>query len=300
MNPPLTTATGLPSQGRLAIQRLMAQVEHLEAELSQLREQIAFHDHRDQALQAMMTRMDEELRLASRLQRDFLPRKLPQIGPLRFAALWRPASYVSGDLYDIMRLDEDHVGLFLCDAVGHGVPAALLTMFIKRALQTKIIETDGYRLLAAGESLQSVNSALVEQHLSQATFATAAYGVINTRTLAVSLASAGHPYPLLLRPNGDLSLVKAEGALLGIFEDEIYGQIEARLEPGDKLILHSDGIDGAFPDPADSTQRFYRELAARASLPAPDMLADLESVLNHCDGSLAPKDDLTLLIAEVA
>ena len=68
---------------------------------------------------------------------------------VRFHTLFRPAGYVSGDLYDIMRLDETHVGFYMADAVGHGMPAALLTMFIKNALVTKQIGPEGYRLLAA-------------------------------------------------------------------------------------------------------------------------------------------------------
>ena len=79
-----------------------------------------------------MTRLDEELRLAAKLQQDFLPKQLPQVGPIHFHSLFRPAGYVSGDLYDVMRLDEKRVGFFPVDAVGHGMPAALLTMFIKR------------------------------------------------------------------------------------------------------------------------------------------------------------------------
>src|SRR4051794_31980740 len=126
-----------------AVQR---EVEALKFELNVLR-------RRDETLNFYMHRLDEELRLAARLQQDFLPRILPQLGPVHFHTLFRPAGYVSGDLYDIMRLDEHHVGFFICDAVGHGMPAALLTMFIKRALTTKEIQPSGYRLLDPADAL---------------------------------------------------------------------------------------------------------------------------------------------------
>src|SRR5947207_11229487 len=94
-----------------------------------------------------MHRLDEELRLAARVQQDFLPKSLPSVGDVRFQYLFRPAGHVSGDLYDVMRLDETHVGFYMADAVGHGMPAALLTMFLKQALTTKEIFPGGYRLL---------------------------------------------------------------------------------------------------------------------------------------------------------
>src|SRR5260221_832124 len=84
----------------------------------------------------------------------------------------RPAGYVSGDLYDVARLDETHVAFCIVDAVGHGMPAALLTMFIKRALVSKEIGPGGYRLLPPSETMRRLNYALVEQNLSAATFST--------------------------------------------------------------------------------------------------------------------------------
>ncbi len=125
---------------RLRIERMQTEIDALRGELDQ-------HHRRDRALHGQMDRLDEEMRLAARLQRDFLPKTLPEVGRVRFRALFRPAGYVSGDLYDVQRLDEDHVGFYLADAVGHGMPAALLTMFLKRALTTKEITPGGYRLL---------------------------------------------------------------------------------------------------------------------------------------------------------
>ena len=97
-----------------------------------------------------------------------------------------------------MRLDEKHVGFYMADAVGHGMPAALLTMFIKNALVTKQITPGGYRLLNPSETMAHLNEALVGQHLSHATFATAIYGYVNTETLEATFARGGHPCPILV------------------------------------------------------------------------------------------------------
>ena len=165
------------------------QMEFLQGEITSLQDEVNLLRRRDETLDFYMKRVDEEMRLAARLQQDFLPKNFPQIGPVRFHSLYRPANYVSGDLYDVMRLDESHIGFYMADAVGHGMPAALLTMFIKNALVTKQITEGGYNLLAPGQTMARLNDTMVGQNLSYATFATAIYGHINADTLQFSFAA---------------------------------------------------------------------------------------------------------------
>src|SRR3954463_6411884 len=169
-----------------SITNIERQMDSLQSELTSLQDEVNLLRRRDETLGFYMQRVDEEMRLAARLQQDFLPKDLPQVGRVKFHSLYRPAGYVSGDLYDVMRLDEKHVGFYMADAVGHGMPAALLTMFIKNALVTKQIGPDGYRLLAPAQTMAKLNDVLVGQHLSHATFATAIYGHVNTETLEVT------------------------------------------------------------------------------------------------------------------
>ena len=274
-------------------------IDAVQDELDALKSEINLLRRRDETLKFYMMRLDEELRLAARLQQDFLPKQLPQVGPVHFHVLFRPAGYVSGDLYDMLRLDEKHVAFFLVDAVGHGMPAALLTMFIKRALVCKEVSPAGYRLLPPAETLQRVNDALVEQQLSAATFATAIYGVLNTETLLLTLATAGHPAPLLLRGESMTDLI-VEGALLGIFEHEVYGQSTVQLQQGDRLLVYSDGVEVAFSeDVANQKGQWREELFRRRNLPAEGLVIDFSDHLDREAGSLQPKDDLTLMVVEI-
>ncbi|MGD0462279.1 MAG: PP2C family protein-serine/threonine phosphatase [Tepidisphaeraceae bacterium] len=275
-------------------------VERLESELALLRQQINFLNRRDETVNYYMHRLDEELRLAARLQQDFLPKTLPQVGPIHFHTLYRPAGYVSGDIYDVARLDEKHVGFYMADAVGHGMPAALLTMFIKNALVTKQITPQGYRLLAPSEALGGLNAALVEQRLTQATFATAVYGMINTSTLAGRFAGAGHPYPLLMRADGTTMNVESVGGLLGIFPEEQYVDCEIQLRVGDRMFLYTDGIEVAFGDDQSlNTERWRTELERRRDMPTEQLLRELSESLDKETGSLQPKDDVSIVVMEV-
>lgn len=276
-------------------------VDKLQAELDSIREEVNFLRRRDETLNFYMHRLDEELRLAARLQQDFLPKQLPQIGPIHFHTLFRPAGYVSGDLYDVVRLDETHVGFYMADAVGHGMPAALLTMFIKNALVTKQISAEGYRLLDPAETLGRLNTTLIEQNLAHATFATAIYGTINAKTLLLRFGRAGHPRPLLMRADGSVLNIDGDGGLLGIFPDEKYSSSQTQLLPGDRLFIYSDGIEVAFAgDQSLNIQQWRVELEHRRKMPTEQLLQELSDNLDQETGSLAPKDDLSIIVIEIA
>jgi serine phosphatase RsbU (regulator of sigma subunit) len=276
------------------------QVEQLQAHICALSSEIDVLRRRDETVKFHMHRLDEEMRLAARLQQDFLPKSLPQVGPVYFHTLFRPAGYVSGDLYDVMRVDEKHVGFYMADAVGHGMPAALLTMFIKNALVTKEITAGGYRLLEPGETMGRLNQALIEQNLSYATFATAIYGLINTQTLEVSFARGGHPNPVIFRGDGTTQDVTADGSLLGIFEEEKFSTSRVQLASGERLLVFSDGIEVAFNDSSSvDPTRWRDELEKRRHAPSAQLLSDLADLIDGQMGSLTPKDDLTIILIEV-
>ena len=275
-------------------------IQSLQEEILSLQDEVNLLRQRDETLKYYMQRVDEELRLAARLQRDFLPKTLPAVGPITFDVLFRPAGYVSGDIYDVLRLDETHVGFYIADAVGHGMPAALLTMFIKRALVTKEILKQGYRLLAPGEAMARLNQALVEQELSQATFATALYGMIDTQSLLCTFARAGHPGPLLLSASGELRTLEADGGLLGIFPDDSYSETTVQLHPGDRLVVFTDGVEVLLADSGSSdANAWHSQLMTRKSLGTCELLRELGAKIDGSAGSLRPADDLTILIAGV-
>jgi sigma-B regulation protein RsbU (phosphoserine phosphatase) len=276
------------------------QLDDVQRELDALRAELGVLRSRDETLNFYMRRLDEELRLAARLQRDFLPRTLPAVGGVRFAVLFRPAGYVSGDIYDVVRLDEHHVGIYIADAVGHGMPAALLTIFIKQALRMKEILAGGYRLLNPSEALARLNEAMIEQELSHAAFATAIYATIDSRTRQVTLARAGHPLAIVIRPDGTIHPVASEGGLLGIFPGEICPDVTVQLQSGDRFILYSDGMDVAFGNDDSPNPRWQRELLDLRHLPGEQLIAEFAARIDTARGDAEQKDDLTLLIAEVS
>lgn len=246
--------------------------------------------------------LDQEMRLASRLQHDFLPQHLPAVGNARFATLYRPASWVSGDIYDVFRLDETHVGFYVGDAVGHGVAAGLLTVFIKRSIWTKNIQGQDYDIITPGQTLTALNDSLLAQHLPNSQFVTACYCLLDTSTLELSFARGGHPYPLHVRHDGTLDELQASGGLLGLFPEESFPERTIQLAPGDKVVLYSDGVEILFNEQSDGQSgeaRFRDALRQSADLSAQELIERLTEMLDSEAGSLNPGDDLTVIVLEI-
>lgn len=276
------------------MERLLSQIDAMQAELDRLREQ-------SDARRYHMEQVERELRLASRLQKDFLPKRLPNHGRVRFDRIYRPAGHVSGDLYDVRRLDEHHVGVYLADAIGHGMPAALLAMFMHNALQTKQIDPGkGYRLLSAAEAMGQLNATLAGQGLEHATFATAIYAKVHCNDGTIEFARGGHPLPMLLKGTGEATIIEeigGDGALLGVMPDEVFEPHQLVLAPGDRLVFYTDGVETAFVEHGETAdmEAWRQAIVARRHLPAPSLVQSLRDAME----GKQPADDVTILTLEM-
>jgi serine phosphatase RsbU (regulator of sigma subunit) len=241
---------------------------------------------------------NEELQLAALVQRDFLPLPVPELHGVRIGTFYRPLAQVSGDVYHVEQLDDDKLSIFLADAVGHGIPAALLGMAVCRSLETTERVHGQLRLLGPGETLARANARLAEHQRATTRFATAIAGVLDCRTRKLRLAVAGHPPAILLRPGQAPRQIECDGGLLGIFPDEVYNEIELDLEPNDKILFYSDGFEQAFTD--DGTPSHVKEFGNMTELDDPDAIVqEIAARIDAQLGSLHQADDLTLLCISV-
>ncbi len=279
----------------------LAMLFELRGQLHELTAELKMQQAISQPLNTTFTQVGEEMQLAARLQRDFLPQQLPQIEGIRFASIYRPATWVSGDIYDVMRLDERHVGFYVADVVGHGMPAALLTIFIKQSLVTKRISGHNYSLVEPGEVLEQLNEKFVEQQLHDFQFATCCYGILDIQTLQLRLANAGHPFPMRFDRNGQLQELETKNSLLGVFPGQKYFTESFQLQPGDKLLVYSDGMELAFVNEGpDKPLRFRKEFEYLIHLDIETMCNKLVEIIEEEEGSLHPRDDVTIVGIELA
>jgi phosphoserine phosphatase RsbU/P len=243
-------------------------------------------------LQQAYLQIDQELELAQRIQTSFLPQSLPEIPHIRFAVHYLLCGRVGGDFYDVFRLDEKHVGVYVADAMGHGVPASLLTIYVKKGVRAKEVFDKQYRLVPPGEVLTRLNKDLIDQKLSESPFITMVYALFNHHDGTFRFARAGHPYPLYLPTEGPLQLWQQEGLLLGITETQFQNQTY-QLRKGDKVLFYSDGIDNACVDGQPPGVDSLMACAARhRKLPVRELV---ERLAMDLFGTKAQTDDLTLL-----
>ena len=149
------------------------------------------------------------VRLASRLQKSLLPSSQISLPGAQFATRVLPASSVSGDFFDIFRLDEHHIGFYVADARGHGIPAALLTVYVKKALWTKEIEGHSYRIVSPAQTLAQLNTDLLADRLSDSHFITMCYAIYNVQTRDLVWCNGGHPPTLVVDEAGDITPLEA-------------------------------------------------------------------------------------------
>ena len=243
--------------------------------------------------------LEIQLKMAGTVQRDFLPQFLPDSPRFKWAVAFMPADWVSGDIYDITRLDETHIGFYLADAVGHSMPAALLTMFLKQAIQMRQTVGNVYKIFTPLKVINNLNHKMSAQHLTGCQFVTCCYCLLNTETLKLDYCRAGHPYPILISKNEPPQQLQTRGSLLGVFEDAHFEAGSVQLQSGDKLLLYSDGAEPFIGTKENETPlSFSEEFTNIAALPAKQLAAEFE-ILTRASKSIPEPDDITLLVLEI-
>ena len=236
--------------------------------------------------------VESELEMAREIQQTLLPAPFPSIADIAIATRFVPARHVAGDFYDHFQLDSSTLVVAIADVSGKGVAAALFMSAARTSLRN--FSRAG---VGPGETLKSVNRALFQdnRHLVFVTAFVAHYHIPTGRLI---YANAGHNIPYRVRADGTPEpMGDATGPLLAVFEKGEFADREARLEPGETLVLYTDGVVEA----GNADGELYGEarlesLLRRNAGESPDGLCVkiTASVQAHCGG--APQDDVTLLL----
>ena len=237
-------------------------------------------------------RQEQELKRASEIQRVLLPDDPIQVGTIEISGANVPSQDVGGDYFDFVPAEGGHVVVGLGDVSGKGMPAALLMTHLNASVRAQV-ETE--RPLA--EVMRRLNKS-IHQNVQGARFITLVLADVDGTTGDIKYVNAGHNPPYLLRVSGQIESLTEGGLLLGIRENEEYATGTCRLEPGETLLLYSDGVTEArsiageeFGD--ERLQDFLRE---RKGVGAEDLVeALLKMVREFCSPS-KPQDDVTVVV----
>lgn len=285
---------------RVAVRNALDQIalvnegERLHAEIEQSNVQLA---EKVQQLEQLCRMLDEQARIiqadlnrAEVIQRALLPQDPPDIDGWVLETLYRSGSSVGGDFYDILDLDNQHLGLVIADAAGHGVAAAMLAVLFK--LRLRVRDRDG-NLLMPNAVLRNLNRRLHETISAPGTFITAVYALVNKRTGDVRLASAGHPPAVCRADSGESNLLERTGPALGLVADARYEERTIHLDTGDRLLLYTDGvIEGGAESP--THDEIVHALGSNPD--RSELLGALYAAATRGVG--ADRDDVTMILLE--
>lgn len=237
-------------------------------------------------------RLAQELRVARLIQQTLLPKDLPSVPGYELAAHYQPAREVGGDFYDFMYFDDGKIGIIVGDVTDKGVPAALVM-----ATTRTLLRAAAERLVAPGLVLERVNQ-LLYPDIPARMFVTCLYAILDTATGQTRFANAGHDLPYRRQRDG-VDELRATGMPLGLMPDMNYEEREIRLEPGETILFHSDGLVEAH-DPSREMFGFPRLQKLMATHPGgPDLLPFLLKELHEFTGpNWQQEDDVTLVILQ--
>ncbi len=283
----------LPKQAQRAYLQLQLQCQQLENQL-ELAEGRLFEKNME---------FKEGLQSAAHIQQTLMPSSFPNLPRLHFASQFIPCQSVGGDIFNVQRLDEDTVMVYMLDVSGHGVSAAMVTVSVFQSLSPhtgKIIKRGHdkppyYQITEPDHVLEQLDSEYPFERFDK--FFTMDYFLINPHSGVVRYANAAHPPALVLRADGSLEQLDAEGTIVGLGGLVPFEQEQLQLSAGDRLFLYTDGIieHENSAEELFGQQRFAEVLQGQQQQGLDAQCKAVIDALNTFGEGMPFRDDVTLL-----
>ena len=236
--------------------------------------------------------LQEEVKMASSIQRKLLPESKPEIPGFQVSCINIPAQSVGGDYYDFIHFSSGKIGFCVGDITGKGMPAAMLMANLQATIrsQASIFEE-------SSDCLRGTNKLLFHS-TDPEKFATVFYGILEPESGTMEFANGGHDAPLLLKKGKEIKSLHATGLLLGMMENASYNKGNITLDPGDTLLIYTDGVTEAM-DTANNEyglQRLHQHIADHNDKSSDELMNFIISdIRKHAEGT-SQSDDITLMI----
>ena len=239
-------------------------------------------------------RIEAQLEIARQVQLELLPDADPQLENFDISAYVFPTEEVSGDYYDWVQIFEDQIGITVADAVGKGIPAALLMAFLRASLRAGI--QVGY---ASHIALAKVSNLLWDS-LDDNQFITAIYGILDATNRTFVFSNAGHNPPLLIKPDGEYRFVEYGDLPLGMFQDMHYHQHFIRFDKGQVMVIYTDGITEAMNEAGEEygQERLAKRILEGIDLPSKQLIDHIRKGVADFTERKFLDDDGTLFIVK--
>ena len=274
------------------------EIEELSLAMKDMENGLIEYEQNLQKITAERERIQTELDLATRIQRDMLPMVFPPF-PERtefdLYATMDPAKEVGGDFYDFFLIDDDHLGFIIADVSGKGIPAALFMMVSKTILND--LAMGG---MSPSQVLQTANDSICTRNKEEM-FVTVWFGILEISTGIIKCANAGHEKPMVIKADGEVVLINEKpNFVIGGMEGMKYREYEIALNPGDKIFLYTDGVAEATDSDNNlfGIDRTIDALKENTSADSKEVLKNVRAAVDRFVGEAEQFDDLTMLCLE--
>jgi serine phosphatase RsbU (regulator of sigma subunit) len=238
-------------------------------------------------------RMERELQMARDVQEGLLPQETPQIAGWEFAVRWQPARQVAGDYYDFIPSESGSLGLVIGDVSDKGMPAALFMALTRSIVRASVVgEPSPIDGITRANRLICADS-------TAGMFVTLFYTLLDPSTRELIYVNGGHNPPLLCRAGeSQLTRLMPTGMALGVLDDAPYKQESLQLDPGDFVVLYTDGVTDATnrQEQVFGMERLQRVLLDHRDDTAVDIVAALEQAIDGFVGTTEPFDDIAIVV----
>ncbi len=252
-------------------------------------------------LEDKQRRIDRDLQAAAEIQRSLLPSASPVTGALEIDWTFRPSQHIGGDIFNLFALDEHRLGAYILDVSGHGVPSALVTVSVSQVLTPGELLTRTDRqgrstIRRPGQVMNDLSRDFPMERFDM--FFTMSYLILDTRTGQLEYCNAGHPPPLLVRAAGALEPLTEGGQLIGLGDlADPYPTGSARLEPGDMILLYTDGLTEYMNPEREQyeQQRLENVLSRMAGRHVDEVLETIMDDVTAFGQGQEPDDDISMV-----
>jgi serine phosphatase RsbU (regulator of sigma subunit) len=216
-----------------------------------------------------------------------------RVSQVAYDALFRPSSVIAGDTYGVVPM-EGRIAFFQVDVAGHGAPAALVSVASHHTLSQALLRHGG------GDGLHEVVARINREWAEELPYFTMVLGEIDVEAERGALVQAGHPPPLLIAREGDVTTLGDGGFPVGLMSQAIFEATRFRFRPGDRLMVYSDGLVEAENESGEpfSDERLQALVRAEAGLATGPLLRRLDAELRRWRGSETLSDDMSVLVLE--
>ena len=237
-------------------------------------------------------KMQEEVRLASKIQSDLLPKQMPAIEGYELAGKSIPAQVVGGDYFDFIQIEDKRIAICLGDVTGKGLPASLLMANLQATLRGQSF------LCNSPKDCLVRSNKLLFHSTSPEKFATLFYANLDTKDHILSYSNAGHDFPFHFSGSDIPNRLKAGGVMLGAFEDFSFEEDTIPMKPGDLLVISSDGISEAMNSNLDQfgEERLQTIIRENRSSTPHELIDKIVAAVRAHAGDQPQSDDMTLIV----